>query len=96
VRPVTARAVVSAATLVPVPVTLSLNPNTALTQQAATAALQLFFAQGQKIGGTLYVSRLDNAVSNSDGEYSHERTAPAADVTCLPSQLLTLGTVTFQ
>jgi uncharacterized phage protein gp47/JayE len=107
VRPVTARAVVAALTLVPVNVTLALNPNTATAQAAAMQALQLFFQQlaasvtaqaltGGSGGVTCYVSRLDNAVANGDGEYSHERILPAADVTCTGTQLLTLGTVTFE
>lgn len=109
VRPVTARALVMAATLVPVNITLHLNPNTALTQAAALSALQLFFAQsianlfsagGQQAqnqgGTTLYMSRLDNAISSADGEYSHERYVPTGDLVFLPSQMFVLGTVTFE
>jgi uncharacterized phage protein gp47/JayE len=95
VRPVTAAVTVMAATLVPVNVTLHLNPDTPAIRAAATAALQLSFAQDAAIGGTVYVSRLDNAISSSDGEYSHERSLPAADVAMSNGQLPVLGTVTF-
>lgn len=105
VRPVTANVTVAAATLVPVAVSLKLNPNTAQTQAAASQALALAFAQDATVGGstqasgvlggTIYVSRLDDAVASSDGEYSHERLAPAADVTVGTGQLPVLGAVTF-
>jgi len=96
-RPVTANVTVYAGTLNPVNVTLHLNPNTPTIQAAASAALALSFEQDATIGGTSYLSRLSNAVSSSDGEYSHELIAPAADVVA-PSlfALNTLGTVTFQ
>ena len=105
VRPVTANVTVAAATLTAVNVSLKLNPNTAETQAAASQALALAFAQDATIGGstqasgvvggTIYVSRLDDAVASSDGEYSHERLAPTADVTVGTGQLPVLGTVTF-
>lgn len=96
-RPVTATVNVYAGTLNPVNVTLHLNPDTPTIRAAATAALALSFQQDAAIGGTTYVSRLDNAVSSSDGEYSHERIAPAADVPA-PSlfALNTVGAVAFQ
>jgi uncharacterized phage protein gp47/JayE len=106
-RPVTANAGVFAATLVPVPVSISLNPDTTAIRAAATQALTLFFAQfanttqliQQSALGTapvVYVSRLDNALSSADGEFNHERQLPAADVnTFTPGQLPVLGTITF-
>ena len=95
VRPVTASVTVLAATLVPVNVTLHLNPDTGPIRAAATAALALAFAVDATIGGAVFVSRLDNSVSSSDGEYSHIRSAPAADVAMSAGQLPILGTVTF-
>jgi uncharacterized phage protein gp47/JayE len=95
-RPVTADVNVYAGTLNPVPVTLHLNPDTPAIRAAATAALALSFQQDAAIGGTTYLSRLNNAVSSSDGEYSHELVAPTADVAA-PSlfALNTLGPVSF-
>lgn len=105
VRPVTANVTVYAATLTPVNVSLQVRPNTVAIQTAAQQALALAFAQDATIGGsmqanggvggTIYVSRLDDAVSSSDGEYDHERLAPSADVTVGVGQLPVLGTVTF-
>lgn len=88
---------VYACVLNPVNVTLALNPNTVDVQAAASAALALSFAQDAAIGATTYLSRLGAAVSSSDGEFSHELVAPAADVPA-PSlfALNVLGTVTYQ
>ena len=96
-RPVTAMPTVYACTLNPVNVTLHLNPDTPTIRAAATAALALSFEQDAAIGGTNYLSRLNNAVSSSDGEYSHEMIAPTADVVA-PTlfALNVLGAVTFE
>jgi uncharacterized phage protein gp47/JayE len=95
-RPVTADVTVLAATFNPVNVTLHLNPDTTAIRAAATAALQLSFVQDALIGATTYLSRLNNAVSSADGEFSHEMTLPAADVPA-PTQIAmnVLGTVSF-
>jgi uncharacterized phage protein gp47/JayE len=101
VRPVTARAVAMASTLVPVNMTLHLNPDTALTRAAATSAIALFFPQSaaqQNVpsGPILYMSRLDNAIWSGDGEYSHERIAPSTDQTFTASQMFVMGALTFE
>jgi uncharacterized phage protein gp47/JayE len=95
-RPVTANVTVYGGTLNPVNVTLHLNPDTPTIRAAAAAALELSFIQDAALGGTTFISRLDNAVSSSDGEYSLERIAPTADVAA-PNlfALNTLGTVSF-
>jgi uncharacterized phage protein gp47/JayE len=101
VKPTTARVLVMASTLMPENVTLHLNPDTALTRAAAVTGLELFFLQSalqqnQTGQNVLYMSRLDSAISSASGEYSHERYAPAADLTFPPSQLFTLGAVYFE
>ena len=96
-RPVTAEVTALAAKLNPIDVTLHLNPDTTETRAAAQLALQYFFLQSAQIGGTTYYSRLNNAVSDGDGEYSHEMISPTADVPA-PDQLTmnVLGVVAFQ
>lgn len=96
VRPVTAQVTAMAGVLNPVNVTLHLNPDTTTIRAAATTALQYFFLQSAEIGATTYFSRLDNAISSGDGEYSHELIAPAADVPA-PSNITmnVLGAVNF-
>lgn len=87
--------VVIAATIQSVNVSISLTPDTADTRAAATAALTSFFLAAATIGGTIFLSNLDAALSNSSGETSHERSAPSADVTAATTTLSVLGTVTF-
>ncbi len=94
-RPVTAQVITLAATLHAVDVTLALNPDTTAIRAAATSALQLFFSQAGTIGGTVYMSRLDDAVSDASGEYSHERSAPTADITLGALEIASLGTVAW-
>jgi uncharacterized phage protein gp47/JayE len=85
------------ATLQPVNFTLHMNPDTVEVQQGATAALQLYFMSSDiMIGGTLDISRADNAISFAAGAYNFDRTVPSGDVSpSTVTSLLTLGTVTF-
>jgi uncharacterized phage protein gp47/JayE len=94
-RPVTAQVVMVAASLHPVNVSLHLSPDTTAVRAATLAALALFFSQDAAIGGTIFISRLDDAISSASGEYSHERASPAADVVMGAAEIPTLGTVTF-
>lgn len=94
-RPVTSSGIVLAATLTPVNVQLVLNPDTSAARAAALAALQEAFALDATVGGAVFTSRLDSAISAGDGEYSHERIAPAADVVMTATQFPVLGTVTW-
>ena len=87
--------VVAGATIQPVAVTLHLNPDTAVTEAATSAALARFFLAEATIGGTLLVERLDVAVANNSGEFSHTRSAPLADVASAATTLSVLGTVAF-
>ena len=93
-RPVTAAVFVLGATLLPINISLHLIPDTVATRAAVTAALQIAFLQDAQIGGTVFASRLDNAISGS-GEYAHERFSPTADVAVGATQLPTIGTVSF-
>lgn len=94
-RPVTANVLAVAASLLPVNLTIALNPDTVATRGAVQAALAAFFLSEGAIGGTLYRSRLIEAISSASGEYSHTLTLPAADVALTTAQLATLGTVSF-
>lgn len=76
-------------------VTVALNPDTTATRAAATAALAQQLREDATIGGTIHLSRLDAALQNASGEFSHARSAPAADVTAAATTLSILGTVTF-
>ncbi len=87
--------VVIAATLQTVNATIHLNPDTASNRAAAINALTLQVLADATIGGTLFMSRLDAALQNASGEFSHERSVPSADVTAAASTLSVIGSVTF-
>ncbi len=94
-RPVTAKVYVNAATLVPLSATIHLNPDTTANRAAATTAFAAWIATDAAIGGTLYMSRLDAALAAADGEFSHERIAPTADVTYATGTIASVGTLAF-
>lgn len=90
VRPVTARVIPLAAELVQVPASVRLRPDGALTRTAVQAAYDRFIATiGDEddienegpIGATIEPSRISEAISAADGEYSHDLTVPAARYT---------------
>lgn len=83
------------ATLQSVNFSLHLNPDTAANRTAATNALTLQLLADATIGGTIYMSRMDAALENASGEFSHERATPSADVTAAATTLSVIGTVTF-
>ncbi|MBX9593321.1 MAG: baseplate J/gp47 family protein [Roseomonas sp.] len=87
---------VIAATLTPVALTLKVNPDTTAVRAAVTSAFNLFLAREPGIGGTLELSRLDEALSSAAGEYANRRTAPSAPVVAGATALLVPGTITFE
>jgi uncharacterized phage protein gp47/JayE len=95
-KPLGMTVLVTPATLVPVNLNLTMNPDTAAIEAGAATAAQAYFNAAATIGGTLHMSMLDAALSNASGETSHDRLAPAAnDITFTPTQLPILGTITF-
>ena len=46
-------------------------------------------------GETLYLSRIDEAISLATGEEKHRLDVPVADVTASTGQVHVLGTITF-
>lgn len=94
-RPVTASVTVLPATLGGVPFSIRLTPDTVAVRSAVTAALTAFFQRESTIGGTIPRSRLSEAISSAAGEFAHEMTVPAADVTAAPTQLRTRGAITW-
>jgi uncharacterized phage protein gp47/JayE len=87
--------VVVGATLQPVAFSLHLNPDTTAKRAAAINALTLQILADATIAATLYMSRMDAALENADGEFSHERATPSADVTAAATTLSIIGTVSF-
>lgn len=87
---------VLAATLTPLPLTIKLLPDTTAVRAAIANAFALFLAAEPGIGGTVELSRLDEALSSAAGEYAHRRTTPAAAVVAGATELLVPGTITYE
>lgn len=76
--------------------TIQLSPNTADVQLQVTRQLQDLLLREAVPGGTLSLSKIDEAISIATGEEDHVLVLPAADVTTPTATLLTLGAITFQ
>lgn len=94
-RPVTAELYVFAPTPAPVDIVLRVSPDTAAVQTAISAELADFFAREGEPAGTIYMSRLSEAVSLAEGEFQHAIDIPDEDFTASAGAIPTLGSVTF-
>lgn len=95
-RPVTADVLALAPVAVPLDVTITaLTPDTAAVRAAIVAELRAQISIDASPGGTIFRSRLSEAVSRASDEFSHFMSAPAGDVTHATNELAVLGTVTF-
>ncbi len=85
--------------LAPVPDALNfdiaINPNSAAIRSAITAELTDFMEREAEPGGTLYRSRIDEAISGADGEFRHVLNMPAGDVVSAAGHLRVMGTIAF-
>lgn len=94
-RPVTADLTVFAPTAVPLDFTITLTPNTAAVQAAVTSELEDMLLRDAEPGGTIYLSRIREAVSIAAGETDNIVSVPAADVTHASDEIATMGTITW-
>jgi uncharacterized phage protein gp47/JayE len=95
-RPVTADLLVWSPTGVPLNVTISgLANNTAAVQAAIRQELAAQILLDGAPHGSIYRSRLDEAVSRASGELHHVITLPVGDVTAAAGAIYVPGTVTF-
>ena len=95
-RPVVSKPVLFAPTPLYVDVLLRLTPDTPAVRAAVAAELQDLFMREAAPGGTIYISRLREAVSLAAGEYDNRVFAPAADVVASAGYFPMLGEVRFQ
>jgi uncharacterized phage protein gp47/JayE len=94
-RPVTAELVVFAPVAQPIDVTLRIVPDTPEIRAAITGELADFFARDAEPGGTIYLSRLAEAISLSEGEFAHSIDLPERDFEAAPGEMPMLGEVSF-
>lgn len=94
-REVTADVTVFAPTAVPVNIQINLKPNTVAIQNAVRAEIEDFFHRESEPGGTLYISRLNEAISTATGEFDHVLVAPSANIVRSFGEISTVGTFTW-
>lgn len=94
-RPVTAELYVFAPSAAPVDVVLRIAPDTPEVRAAIEGELADFFAREGEPGGTIWVSRMREAISLAEGEFQHALELPGEDFTAEPGEIPTLGTVNF-
>ncbi|MBL4763524.1 MAG: baseplate J/gp47 family protein [Gammaproteobacteria bacterium] len=100
VRPVTASVTVVAPINVAQGLTISINPNTSITQAAITAELQDLFTREAEVedgngSGTLLISHVREAISIAAGEFDHALVSPVADIELTSGQISSLGSITW-
>ncbi|WP_429186324.1 baseplate J/gp47 family protein [Aeromonas veronii] len=80
-----------------VPVTLSILPDTPAMRSAATLEIRDFFISDPDLepGGTVYRSRLSEAVSKTPGERAHSLLAPSGDINLETGELPVLGNLSW-
>ena len=95
-RPVIAKPVIFAPTPLYVDILLRLTPDTPAVRASALAEMQDLFMREATPGGTIYISRLREAVSLAAGEYDNRIFAPVADIVAPAGFFPMLGEVRFQ
>jgi len=95
VRPATADANVQAPVPKAIDITLSITPDTPAIRLEVEAEIKDLFVRRAEPGGGIYLSQINEAISIAEDEEDHTLTAPAADVTTLPSQIAVVGTITW-
>lgn len=95
-RPVTADVTVVAPVPELINFTIDLRSNdTPLIRESVTSELKDFLIRDGKPGATLYLSRINEAISTATGEYDHELSAPNVDTVLPAGKIPTLGTITW-
>lgn len=91
-RPVTADLYVAAPIPVPLNITIgNLNPDTPAVRAAIEAEVEDLLRRDAVPGGTIYLSRLVEAISVAAGESNHTLTAPAANVEHATGEIAVAG-----
>ena len=94
-RPVTAEVIVFAPVADTQNFTIEINPSTIAVKNAIEAELKDFLRREAEPGGTLYLSRINEAISIAAGEFDHVLTAPSADVVSAAGHIPVFGTITW-
>ena len=74
---------------------IAIYPNTSTVQDAIEDNLKDLIEREGGPGETIYLSEINEAISNAAGEERHTLTSPVADVGAAVNQVHVIGTVTF-
>lgn len=78
-----------------IPMTIALAKDTAEIRASVTAELNSLMLRDGAPAGTIYVSRISEAISIAAGEVAHRLMVPAADITVGTNELPVLGAITW-
>ncbi|WP_026988746.1 baseplate J/gp47 family protein [Fodinicurvata fenggangensis] len=95
-RPVTGDLTVYAPQPEEVELTIQVNPDTPEVRAAIEEAVRDFIFREAEPGGTLYLSRLREAISLAAGERRHDLINPAADISVDEQHISIFGTITWE
>ncbi|MGI5433969.1 baseplate J/gp47 family protein, partial [Escherichia coli] len=74
---------------------IHVTPDTPEIRAAITAELRSFLLRDGYPQGELKVSRISEAISGANGEYSHQLLAPADNISIAKNELAVLGTISW-
>lgn len=74
---------------------IRVTPDTPEIRAAITADLRSFLLRDGYPQGELKVSRISEAISGANGEYSHQLLAPADNISIAKNELAVLGTISW-
>jgi uncharacterized phage protein gp47/JayE len=95
-RPVTADVVVLAPVAVPLAFGITLvDQDSASIRAAVDASLRDLILREAEPAGTLFLSRINEAISLATGEFDHILTTPIANVTNTTGNITTMGVITW-
>lgn len=94
-RPVTANLVVFSPVKEEIDFDIQLNPNTPAVQDAVIESLKDLFKREASPGGTVYISRIREAISLATGENDHVLLSPTTNIVSSTGHLAVLGETTF-
>lgn len=94
-RPVTATVYVVSVSSLALDFEISVEPNTSSVQAAVAAELVDMLLRDGEPGGTIYLSRINEAISIAAGETDHTLISPTEDIVLGAGQVPTLGDITW-
>lgn len=94
-RPITSNVIVFAPVAKDFDVTVQISPDTPEIRAAITAELDDMLRRDGRPGDTIFLSRVNEAISIAAGEQDHNLTFPVANVTHLPAEIPVSGIYTY-